>query len=85
VFVRNRSEVVQAGVRTERRCTGYTTEERVIRPATTQVVAERVVIPARRVTVAVGAPVHEVKPLPGTTEVLAQADFDRLVAQANGR
>jgi len=43
-----------------RRFRGHATA--VVRPARTQEVAERVVIPARRVTVAVGAPVDQVQP-----------------------
>ena len=82
VFVRNRTDVVQSGVRTERRCTGYTTEERVIRPARTDVVTERIMIPARRVTVATGAPVDQVQPLAGTTEVLSQIEYEAALAQA---
>jgi hypothetical protein len=82
VFVRNRSEVVQTGVRTERRLAGHTTEERILCPARTHVVTERVAIPARSVTVAVGAPVDQVTPLDGTTEVLSQAGYDREVARA---
>jgi len=84
VFVGNRSEVVQTGVRTERRCTGYTTEERVLQPARTDVVSERVVVsPARRVTVALGVPTAQVQPLPGTREVLTQAEFDAAAAEAS--
>jgi len=85
VFAGNRREIVQTGVRTEQRCTGYTTEERVLRPATTREVAERVMIPARRVTVATNAPVDQVQPLPGTTEVLSQDEFNREVAAARSR
>ena len=82
VFVGNRTEVVQTGVRTEQRCTGYTTEERVLQPARSDVVSERFVVPARRVTVAIGVPANEVRPLAGTSEVLTQAEFDAAVAKA---
>lgn len=85
VFVRNRTDVVQVGVRTERRCVGYTMEEKVIRPARTSVVTERVVIPARHVTVSTGAPGHDVQRLPGTTEVLSQLEYEAEVAEAAAR
>jgi glycine/D-amino acid oxidase-like deaminating enzyme len=69
-------------VRTERRCTGYDMAVKVVRPARSRVVTTRTTIPARRVTVATGAPVDKVQPLPGTTEVLSQLEYDAELAKA---
>ncbi|MDJ0975661.1 MAG: hypothetical protein QNJ98_14460 [Planctomycetota bacterium] len=79
VRVGNDVEVVQTGVREERRLTGYKTEMVEVRPASTRVVRERVVIPCRRVTV-VAETAETTAALPGTTEVLTEAEFQTVLA-----
>ncbi|MDJ0975660.1 MAG: hypothetical protein QNJ98_14455 [Planctomycetota bacterium] len=69
-----RFERYQDGTRTERRRTGVRTETYEICPAQTVIEVDRVTVPCRRVTVVPDGTEGAVA-LPGTTEVMTEAEF----------
>jgi hypothetical protein len=80
--VGERQETVTVGERDETRCVGWRTETYVARPEVTQVVRERVAVPAEAVTVVAAAQAEGVAPLPGTSRVLTEEAFQRALASA---
>jgi hypothetical protein len=75
-----RTERIQTGERTERRITGWRTEPIVVRPAEMRTVRRYVCVPARAVTLTAAEDPTAFRPLPGTSEVMSEEDYRRLVA-----
>jgi hypothetical protein len=71
-----RSQPVVVGEREEQRLTGWRTETVVVAPARFETVRERVLVPERWITVAAsGAAASGTMPLPGTTQVMTEAEY----------
>jgi len=81
----DKTELVQTGTCDEQRFKGWRTECEVVCPARTEQIEEVVWIPASTVTVVAAVAKEDVKPLPGTTSVLTEAEYRREVASIGGR